>query len=406
MEFRRKISLAAPLKQRLVLNVQTYPGGIMNNNKIRRSGLVIAMAAAIAAAMGASSAANAAVELYNEDGTSFSVDGYFNAFYVNRDNNVNNTRDSRVKMGFLPNTIGFNFGKEMGDLTLGGRSSFWTSINDSLDSPTDTSIDVRQFYATVYGSFGQVLIGKDFGLYARSNIFLDEILMGFGSPGTAGGVSFGNIRAGYPYPTPSAQITYRTPEMSGFNIALGILDPADTVTDTDADTDPNLYDENAAPRFESEVTYATTLSNVALTGWVNGRYQSAENGATTIDSTGVGYGVKASLAGLTLAASGFTSKGDNPVLISNSAVTEDDADGFLVQGAYAFGANRLVLSYGETDAEILDFETESTTFGFFHDVNSNFKLVAEYNMFEQQNRTTGATTIDADTIALGAIVMF
>jgi hypothetical protein len=69
--------------------------------------------------------------------------------------------------------------------------------------------------------------------------------------------------------------------MSGFNIAVGVLDPADTVTGTAAD-------ENAAPRFESEVTYATTLSNVALTGWVNGRYQSAENGSTTVDSTGVG----------------------------------------------------------------------------------------------------------------------
>lgn len=93
------------------------------------------------------------------------------------------------------------------------------------------------------------------------------------------------------------------------------------------------------------------------------------------------------------------------MLIGNTAVTEDDADGFLVQGAYAFGANRLVLSYGETHSEIRSFETESTTFGFFHDVNSNFKLVAEYNMYEERNRTTGATT-DADTIALGAVVTF
>ncbi|PHQ25431.1 porin [Marinobacter guineae] len=367
----------------------------MKNNNFRKSGLAIAMAAA----MGASAGASAAVELYNQDGTSFSVDGYFNAFYVNRDDKLNDVRDSRIKMGFLPNTIGFNFSKDMGDLTLGGRSSFWTTINDSLDSPTDTAIDVRQFYATVEGDFGQVLIGKDFGLYARSNIFLDEILMGFGSPGLAGGVSFGNIRAGYPYPTPSAQITYRSPDMSGLKVAAGVLDPADTVTGTTAD-------ENSAPRFESEVTYSANLNDVALTGWVNGRYQSAENGTTTVDSTGLGYGVKASVAGLTLAASGFTSKGDNPVLIGNGAVTEDDADGFLVQGSYAFGANRIVLSYGETDAEILNLETESTTIGFFHDVNSNFKLVAEYNMYEDNNRTTGATTTEADTIALGAIVMF
>ena len=367
----------------------------MKNNNVRKSGLAIAMAVA----MGASTGAGAAVELYNQDGTSFSVDGYFNAFYVNRDDKQNDVRDSRIKMGFLPNTIGFNFSKEMGDLTLGGRSSFWTTINDSLDAPTDTAIDVRQFYATVDGDFGQVLIGKDFGLYARSNIFLDEILLGFGSPGLAsGGVSFGNIRTGYPYPTPSAQITYRSPDMSGLNVALGILDPADTVT--------GAGDENSAPRFESEVTYNANLNDIALTGWVNGRYQSAENGTTTIDSTGLGYGVKASVAGFTLAASGFTSKGDNPILIVNGPLTEDDADGFLVQGSYAFGANRIVLSYGETDAEILNLETENTTLGFFHDVNSNFKLVAEYNMYEDNNRTTGATTTEADTIALGAIVMF
>jgi len=367
----------------------------MNNNNFRKTGMAIAMASALCASAGAS----AAVELYNQDGTSFSVDGYFNAFYVNRSEDVSDTRDSRIKMGFLPNTIGFNFSKEMGDLTLGGRSSFWTTINDSLDSPTDTAIDVRQFYATVDGSFGQVLIGKDFGLYARSNIFLDEILMGFGSPGgSPGGVSFGNIRTGYAYPTPSAQITYRSPDMSGLQIAVGALDPADTVT--------GVADENSAPRFESEVTYSTNLSNVALTGWVNGRYQSAESGATTVDSTAVGYGLKASVAGLTLAASGFSSKGDNPVLIVNGPLTEDDADGYLVQGSYTFGANRVVLSYGETDAEILNLETENTTIGLFHDINSNFKVVAEYSMYEDKNRSSGVTTTDADTIALGAIVMF
>ena len=148
------------------------------------------------------------------------------------------------------------------------------------------------------------------------------------------------------------------------------------------------------------------MNGLGLTGWLNGRYQSAENAGTTIDSSGLGYGVKASLAGLTLAASGFTSKGDNPVLISNSPVTEDDADGFLVQGSYTFGPNRVVLSYGETDAEILNLETENTIFGFFHDVNSNFKLVAEYSMFEGQNRTTGVTSADTNTIALGAVVTF
>lgn len=368
----------------------------MKNNNIRKSGLAIAMAAA----MGTSVGVNAAVELYNQDGTSFSVDGYFNAFYVNRDDKVSDTRNSDVKMGFLPNTIGFNFSKKVGDLTMGGRSSFWSTINDSLQSPTDTAIDVRQLYATVDGSFGQVLIGKDFGLYARSNIFLDEILMGFGSPGAPTGVSFGNIRTGYPYPNPSAQITYRTPDMAGLKVAAGIFEPANTT--------PGAQSEQSAPRLEAEVTYSADLSGVALTGWVNGRSQKSENATTSVDSTGLGYGVRAAVAGVSLSASGFTSEGDVPVLISDTAapLAEEDAEGYLVQGSYTLGANRFVLSYGETDSDQGDFETENTSVAVFHDVNSNFKLVAEYNMFEQTTKSTGTDAADSDTIALGAIVTF
>lgn len=379
----------------LIPDFQKTTGGCMKNNNFRKSGLAIGMIAA----MGASAGANAAIELYNEDGTSFSVDGYFNAFYVNRDDKVADVRNSDVKMGFLPNTIGFNFSKDMGELTLGGRSSFWSTINDSLQSPTDTSIDVRQLYATVDGSFGQVLIGKDFGLYARSNIFLDEILMGFGSPGAATGVSFGNIRTGYPYPNPSAQITYRTPDMGGLNVAAGIFEPANTT--------PGAQSEQSAPRFEAEVTYSADLKGVALTGWLNGRHQSSENATTKIDSQGVGYGVKAAVAGLSLTASGFNSKGDVPVLITDAALaSEEDADGYLVQASYTLGANRFVVSYGETDSDQGDFETENMSVAVFHDVNSNFKLVAEYNMFEQETKSTGVKAVDANTLALGAVVMF
>ncbi len=368
----------------------------MKNNNIRKSALYLALSVA----MGASAGAHAAVEIYNQDGTSFSVDGYFNAFYVNREDKLADTHNSDVKMGFLPNTIGFNFSKEMGELTLGGRSSFWSTINDSLQSPTDTAIDVRQLYATVDGSFGQVLIGKDFGLYARSNIFLDEILMGFGSPGAPTGVSFGNIRTGYPYPNPSAQITYRTPDLGGLNIAAGIFEPANTT--------PGAGSEQSAPRIEAEVTYSADLNGVSLTGWVNGRTQSSENDTDSVDSTGLGYGLRASVAGFSLTGSGFTSEGDVPVLISDTAATigEEDADGYLIQGSYTLGANRFVLSYGETDSDQADYETENTSIAVFHDVNSNFKLVAEYNMFEQTTKSTGADAADIDTLALGAVVTF
>lgn len=155
------------------------------------------------------------------------------------------------------------------------------------------------------------------------------------------------------------------------------------------------------------MTYATELQGVSLTGWLNGRHQSSENATTEIDSQGIGYGVKASVAGLSLTASGFTSEGDVPVLITDAALaSEEDADGYLIQGSYTLGANRFVLSYGETDSDQGDFETENTSVAVFHDVNSNFKLVAEYNMFEQDVKSSGAEVADTDTLAIGAIVMF
>ena len=83
-----------------------------------------------------------------------------------------------------------------------------------------------------------MLFGKDFGLFSRSNILLDEMLSGYGQVSDVlglvdgGGVSFGNIGTGYPYPFPTSQITYRSPEMSGLRIAAGIMDPVDTTEDT------------------------------------------------------------------------------------------------------------------------------------------------------------------------------
>ncbi|MBK3748187.1 porin [Stutzerimonas balearica] len=393
-----------------------------NNKKTTRTLLPLALASAVA--MSISQTALAEIVLYEKNDMTFSTDGYFNTFYVNsdvdRDGEQFDRKQSRVKMGFLPNYIGFNFSKQVDDIKLGGRSSFWVTINDSETNGTATDIDVRQFYGTASNEqWGEVLFGKDFGLFARSNILLDEMLTGYGQVSDTlglvdgGGVSFGNIGTGYPYPFPTSQITYRSPVMDGLRVAVGIMDPVDTTEDTSSTLD-KAYQE--APRFETEVTYQFDVGGTQFYTWINGMQQSSDNTDSSIeevDSKGIGYGVQAKMGNLSLTASGFQAEGINPFFTNNAGealLREIDSDGYLLQGSYRFGKNRVALSYGKTKDDgnglgsAADYETRGIA--LFHDVNDNLKLVAELNQFEIAGRDDSTLDEDTRTFAVGAALSF
>jgi len=384
-------------------------------NKKNSAYLLTALAAAVISAP-----ASAAITLYEQDGTSFSADGYINAFYVQTDtDNVNDVLDrdqARVKMGFLPNYIGFNVDKQMDNLRLGARSSFWVTINDSETNATSTGIDVRQFYGTIGSTWGEVLVGKDFGLFARSNIFVDEFLAGYGQVSDTlglvdgGGVSFGNIGSGYPYPFPTAQITYRSPVMSGFRIAAGIMDPVDTNQGNTATG--KAYQDT--PRFETEITHQMDLGDAKVFSWINGAHQSSKNTDSNVDSLtskGLGYGVQVKLGAASLTASGFNAEGVNPLFTNNAlepVLGDGDTKGHLLQASYTFGGKtRVAVSAGQTKddgALFADAKLETRAIGVFHSINDNLTLVAEYNQFELEDRVNRLTIEETDTIALGVVV--
>ncbi|GAB2190407.1 porin [Sessilibacter sp. MAH2] len=389
----------------------------INNNNFKP----ILLAGCVALASGS---AFADVKVYEDEkvGT-FSVDASFNTFFsqTSTENDISGIdRDqSRVRSGFLPNWVGFNFSKELDNVKIGGRSSFWVSINDSNRNLTETGIDVRQFYATLDWDWGQVLIGKDFTLFSRSNIFLDEILLGYGNVNdTLGlvdgtGVSFGNIGSGYIYPLPTSQITYRTPTKGGFRLALGIVDPGNTTDDRG----PNRTSEENTPRFEGELTYEGKFSGGKINAFAGFLQQSTESDLQEdVDTFGISYGAKLTLGGFSIHASGFDGEavgfllgpgGDAGLGLTNLLAEngeEVDSDGYLAQVAFKHGKNRYVASYGETDVEIdLGWENEGTQFAWFHAYNSNVTFVAEYSINEI---TLGSASEEAQTLALGAIVNF
>jgi predicted porin len=393
----------------------------MNNFKIAAAAALVAAAAAMPA--------TAAVTVFDKDETTVSIDASFNTFLVQTSTEgAGNDRDqSRVKQGFLPNWVGFNFGKQVGDLKLGGRASFWVSTNSSNTDATNSLIDTRQFYGTIDADWGQILIGKDFTLFNRNNIFLDEILIGFGLTADGLGlidgnnVSFGNIGAGYIYPLPTSQIRYTSPVSGGFKLEAALIDPSNTTGNTVAAVadDPatvadetvagNVRGEESTPRLEAQLTY----SSGAFTGWLGALHQKSDN-VQSVESEGISYGVKVKSGGFGVHVSGYDGEGlglligpaDASALGLNgfvfSAGDEVDSSGLLTQVSYAAGKNRFVLSRGESELETngaVTVELENQTVALFHSVNSVLTIAAEYSKTE-------FNTEEVDTVAVGAVINF
>jgi len=171
-----------------------------------------------------------------------------------------------------------------------------------------------------------------------------------------------------------------------------------------------------APRFETEVTYEFELGGTQFYTWINGMQQSSDNTDSSIekvDSKGLGYGVQAKMGNLSLTASGFQAEGINPFFTNNAGealLREVDSDGYLLQGSYRFGKNRLALSYGQTkdDGNGLGSEADYETRGIalFHSINDNLTLVAELNQFEIEGKDTPALDEETRTFAVGAALSF
>ncbi len=400
--------------------------------------------AAIALACTTAFNASAAVELYNNDGMTFSADGLVNIFYSSSDTDITdasgdttNRKQSRVRTGFLPSYIGLNSSNQVGDYKVATRTSFWVSLSDTdntrgaEDLGTNTLIDVRQFYATISGDFGEVLIGKDFGLFNRSNIFGDELLIGHGQTSNTWGlvdgknVSFGNISTGYTYAFPKAQITYRSPVVNGFKLAVGVMDPtkfsaatpavdavaATNTTDAIAAIAATTASEESAPRFEAELTYNTAFDNGSFTAWVNGMSQSSEHNGVDNDQSGTGYGVNVKSSGFSLTASGFSAEGVGHVAGLDTFITNDsvETDGYLTQASYTMGANRFVVSYGESTVDAAGTETVSSNsnISYFRTVIPGVTVVLEVNKTEVDNNSaTDFTAEENNVFSIGTVVTF
>jgi len=347
---------------------------------------------ALALAAGSANAQGLTMQMSN--GWAFSFSGNVNAFLVYTDPKCSGTggcsfdgslvpvsetsKASAIRTGLLPAFATFEAKGKEGGVDLGVHFGFAPQINSvgGVHDQFGAQIDMRQVYLTAGGPWGQILAGREIGLYQRNNILNDMTLFGVGASGgggfgAGGGTTLGRIGFGYVYPNFIAQMTYSSPSTNPAQISIGLFDPSAIGPNSG---EGGGYRVTKVPRVESEFTWtghfgATTADAPKgadkVMVFASGEWQHAqsltgefETGVqTSKESYGGAGGVRADFSGLSLVGSGFYGKGIGSVLMFDSGDEVDGAGelrtsyGFIGQAEYQpvgtqwkFGA-----SYGEND---------------------------------------------------------
>jgi len=383
----------------------------------------------VAVALLLPAAANAQLTMQMSNGWSFSFAGNVNAFWVFSKVNNSGPANSSVRTGLLPAFATFEAkGKEAG-MNLGVHFGFAPQINngggvhDNFGNGTQAGaqIDMRQVYLTVGGQWGQILAGRELGLFSRQNILNDMTLFGVGAVGIGGGqgggTTLGRIGYGYLYPNFDAQLTYSTRAGRPAQLSIGAFQPSNLQGERSPTTGLCTVPATCAfvvtkiPRVEAELTYNQKSGKNKYMFWAGGLWQSTSNAATagqTASSVGGTAGVRGDFSDLSVVVTGYIGKGLGTTLLfgggerAGTAATSTElrsSDGGYVQLGYtlnkkttvgaSWGFSRLKNNATAAPAgdgnELVRSNLYAYTLGIYHQWTKSLKLVFEGS----QEGTTG-----------------
>jgi hypothetical protein len=334
-----------------------------------------------------------------------------------------------IRTGLLPAFAVFDAKGKEGETDVGVHFGFAPQIQcgGQAHDCFGAQIDMRQVFLTVGGTWGQILAGRELGLFQRQNILTDQTLFGIGATGgiNGGGTTLGRIGFGYIYPQFVAQMTYSTPAGRPTQLSIGVFQPSSLAGDGGV-----AYDETKVPRVEAEAVY----SQGNVKGWVSGTAQNAKNTINDESKTavGAGGGLRFGNAMVSVTGSGYWGKGVGTTLQFNGVNSGGGsavdglgvgADGEL-RTSYGFigqitvtPANSKVTlagSYGSSYLKATDgeptFKTENTLIsgGLYYQATKSLKVVAEgnYAWTKNSDAPTGTEKNKTFAPAFGLMVFF
>jgi len=297
---------------------------------------------------------------------------------------------------------------------------------------TSPNIDLREFFYTAKGKFGEFLAGRALNLFQGQNILNDMTLFTAGvvdMRAVRGGTSLGHIGYGYLYANFGPQFRYTTPDMAGFKVAFEVAEPYQISAATN---DAVSNGKTNMPRFEAELSYATTFKGGSVHAWLSGIEETATRATTgfarpggTDLSLGFAPGVNVQFGPVGLMASGYYGTGLGMISTQDGDVFSSTTDnlgnqrkqwGFLGQATYQLTDSvRLAVNYGANRSNRTDEESDGRALANLNQMKSQEALVGQvnYNLnkFTQftleyiwaQNVTQGGDKLRSNQVALGTV---
>jgi predicted porin len=412
----------------------------MNKNiKLAVAGAVLALSAS----------ANAGIIIPAGDWT-VDIGGNVNTFYTHTKYSgaSEKANTNTIQTGLLPTALGIGAKTRQNDLDVAFQFSLFTGVNangsDQLNGGRSAengglgynSLNIRQAYLSVGDkSWGTFKAGRDLGVYGSDAILSDMTLLGVGSNGGATGSStLGRIGSGYIYADWLAQMTYTTPNFSGFEASGSVHETLGGIDNNNLgfsgkasysfaanDVNGKIWVGGTQRKLQTptSITYAASSNTAGTAGTIVVANNSIA-AATEYDARGYEVGGKFGIAGAEFV--GYYYNGQNMDATAGIAVntaqsltyTEHDNKGGYVQATYVMPfKTKIGASWGQNviekvGAELRDNKREAWIVGAYHPLTKHLNLVAEYNHLTTDSATAAAAVAEgkAKTMSLGAILFF
>ena len=239
-----------------------------------------------AAVLAASVAAPASAVSWSAGDWEVSYTGTINLFYNQMDDDTAASGNSaHLNEGLLP---AFHTMKVVSPSANGLTGTAQISFApDSSSGKTDgqnktgEDIDMREVFFNVDGSFGTISVGRTLALFQRGAILNDMTLFGVGASGgiDGGGTSLGRIAFGYTYAEFQTRFAWKSPDMSGLTLEVGVFDPNEGSGGNTATFQTDI------PQLQMEANYTTSFDGGSIALWAGGVYQEMEGRSAGAFST-------------------------------------------------------------------------------------------------------------------------